>query len=386
LMIYKNGTFWGYSQIGYFTTATVTYTKIQDIGTTAQLSWNSFAPWASNYTFAYRTSANIADPLNPIPAGPWLGTPAGALNQMKLTNLLPNKDYDCRVYVYANGGLWGVCQIGTFHTGVVGFNTSQDIGTTLLLDWTAQSWASNFTLQYRPLGGSTWSGIGTTTGPIKLSNLLPDSTYQCRVNVYKSGGLWGVSAISTFHTGEVVLSKVADNTTSMDFNWLPSLTSWASYYQMQFCIGSQNPPVSWVSMTSSSNTTLMITPILAGEDYWVRLRVFLSTGYWGTTKEQKIGRTTKSISRNENNVTESGLNIYPNPFAEQISLEISATETSTCTWTIYDMTGKLVLSGYESIMTGNHTMNIDAASLSQGNYMLNAVVNNETYRFRIMKQ
>jgi hypothetical protein len=125
---------------------------------------------------------------------------------------------------------------------------------------------------------------------------------------------------------------------------------------------------------------------LALEDYWVRLRVFLSTGFWGTTKEQKIGRINKSVSYIENNIMESGLNIYPNPFVEQINLEISSEEASTCTWTIYDMTGKVVINGNEDIAIGNNTMNIDASALAKGVYMLNAVMNNEKLSFRIVKQ
>ena len=78
--------------------------------------------------------------------------------------------------------------------------------------------------------------------------------------------------------------------------------------------------------------------------------------------------------------------LYPNPFAEQINLEITAGEASSCLWTVYDMSGKQVMSGNQDLTEGNNTMNIDASSLAKGVYMLNAIINNEKHSFRILKQ
>ncbi len=372
--IYKNGVLWGYSQIGTFTTANVTYTKTQDIGTTALMSWNSFA-FASGYTLQYR---KIGTPT-------WVSV-ASATNSAKMTNLLPNTDYECQVRVNVSNTLWGTCQLGTFHTGTMGFSTSQDIGTTLLMSWTPVSWASNVTLQYRPLGGSSWTAIGTTAGQVKVGNLQADSDYEFRLYVYKSGLLYGVSAISTIHTGAVAFTTVVDNNTSMDLTWLPSMTSWATSYQMQYCIGSENPAVSWVSMTTSSNTTLSIFPIVSGQDYWVKMRVMIGGVLWGTTKEQKIGRSTKEITVTENSQSETGMNVYPNPFVEQINMAISTTKETSCSWLIYDMTGKVVIQGTQSLSEGENTFNIEASGLTKGVYLLNVLTDSGKQSFRIVKQ
>jgi hypothetical protein len=125
---------------------------------------------------------------------------------------------------------------------------------------------------------------------------------------------------------------------------------------------------------------------LSQQDYWVRLRVNIGPTLWGVSNAQKMAKTLKSYAQTENTISESGLNIYPNPFVEQINLEISSTEASTCNWTIYDMTGRVVISGNESITTGNNTMNIDASDLAKGVYMLNTIMNNEKQSFRIVKQ
>jgi hypothetical protein len=116
------------------------------------------------------------------------------------------------------------------------------------------------------------------------------------------------------------------------------------------------------------------------------MRVIIGGSLWGVTKEQKIGRSTKLISFAENHESDSDLNIYPNPFVEQINLEISSAEATSFAWNIYDITGKVIMSGTQALGIGNTTMNIDASGLSKGVYVLNAIINNEKQSFRIVKQ
>ena len=82
----------------------------------------------------------------------------------------------------------------------------------------------------------------------------------------------------------------------------------------------------------------------------------------------------------------SDLIIYPNPFTEQFNMDISAAEESTCAWSVYDMTGRLVLNRNEAIHKGDNLLNVEASTLTKGVYMLNAIINNEKHSFRIVKQ
>jgi hypothetical protein len=381
IYIYKNGTFWSISPLGTFTTANVTYYKAQDIGTTAQLSWDNIATWAHNYTFQYRTAG-------PIP-GAWVAVPAGNNTQVKLTNLLSDRDYDCRVNVYANGGLWGICQLGTFHTAVVSFNATQDIGTTLLLDWTSFApWASAYTVQYRKVGLTQWTGVAAGgNNQVKLVNLLPDQDYECRVYVFKNNAIWGCSGVSTIHTGKVDFTTLADNGTSIQIEW-PSLSAWASSNLLQYSLPAMT---NWITIPTTTGNSVTVAPVLNGQDYYVRLLTYTPTGLWGVTKEQKIGRSApggnqpSTLEDNTSDLTVS-LNLYPNPFAEQINLEITSALATSCTWSVYDITGKQVMSGTQDLTEGNNTMNIDASTLANGVYMLNAIMNNEKHSFRILKQ
>ena len=237
-------------------------------------------------------------------------------------------------------------------------------------------------VQYRVSGATSWTGAASSTNQLKLSNLLPNQDYECQVRVYRSNLEWGVSAISTIHTGGVLFTKVADNGTSMEISW-PSL-AWATTYTLQY--NDPNYPSTWVSATSSALTSVVISPVLDGQDYWVRLRVTIGSTLWGVSNEQKIGRSAKAFAQIENQESGSGANIYPNPFVEQINLEISAKESSSCNWRIYDMTGQVIMSGNQSIEKGNNTLTLDASGLAKGVYVLNVITNNQKQSFRIMKQ
>ena len=142
----------------------------------------------------------------------------------------------------------------------------------------------------------------------------------------------------------------------------------------------------WISAGNTTNNSITITPVISGQDYFVKLYVYTASGLWGVTKEQKVGRSTKAFAMNESSENTNDLNLYPNPFVEQINLEISTEESSTCNWSIYDMNGKQVISGNQDLMEGNNTLNIDASTLAKGVYMLNAIINNEKHSFRILKQ
>jgi hypothetical protein len=370
--VYKNGVFWGLSPVGSFTTGNVTYSTTQDIGTTLLLSWNNFA-WATSYSLQYRKVGNPS----------WIGSSASS-NSIKLSNLVADADYECKVSVFKNAQ-WGTCQTGTFHTGKVQFSTSQDIGTTLQLAWTTfNGTATSYVVQYRPNGTSTWLGAPSTANPMKLINLLPETIYEAQVKVYVNNTAWGISNIGTFTSGKVDFTMITDNGTSMEIGWT-SFAPWATSYTLQYSLPAMT---NWLYATTTSTTSTTVSPVLSAQDYFVRLRVFVGSTLWGVSKEAKIGRSTppaKGFTAVTDDVS-TGLNVYPNPFVEQINLEISAEESSNCTWSIYDITGKLILSGNQSIEIGRNTLNIDATDLSKGVYMLNAFLNNEKHSFRIVRQ
>jgi hypothetical protein len=221
----------------------------------------------------------------------------------------------------------------------------------------------------------------------KLNNLLPDTDYECRLYVFKNNALWGCSAIGTFHTGKVDFTTLADDGTSIQLEWV-SISSWASSNLLQYSLPAMT---NWITIPTTSGNSVTVAPVLNGQDYYVRLIAYTSSGLWGITKEQKIGRSAPggnqlSVLDNSTSDLTVSLNLYPNPFAEQINLEITSAQATNCAWSVYDITGKQVMNGNQPLLEGDNTMNIDASTLANGVYMLNALVNNEKHSFRILKQ
>lgn len=351
-----------------FTTAKVNFTTTLDMGTTLQITWTDFSPWATSYLLQYRKQGQTT----------WLNNTA-YLNLTKLTNLLPETTYECRIVVYKGTAQYGTSAISTFTTGKIEFATSQDIGTTVKIAWTPFVGAtpSSYNLQYR-IGTGSWSGAPVYINPAKLINLLPETTYEIRVVLYIGTTIWGTSQSGSFTTGKTEFTKLADNGSSMQIGWT-DYAPWATSYVLQYSRASVS---SWVSATATSGLNTTITPLIASENYKVKLRVMIGTDLWGTSQEQLITRGAKDAVLTYQNQ----LSTFPNPFVEQINLDIEATKASTCKWNIYDMTGKLVLSGSNDIAEGNSNISLDASDLSSGVYMLNVIINNEKHSFRLLKQ
>ena len=127
----------------------------QDIGTTLFLSWTP-VPNAATYAIYWKLASS---------SGPWTAN-SNNLPYVKATNLIPGQLYDCRYIAYrANGTLLTTSAStigdGQFTPAVPIFEKRHDIGTNCEIGWPDWSnWASSYVLQYKAVGGSTWSMPG----------------------------------------------------------------------------------------------------------------------------------------------------------------------------------------------------------------------------------
>jgi hypothetical protein len=344
------------------------FTTSQDIGTTLQLSWTA-TTGATSYAAYYR-----------LPNNTWIGNSVST-NSIKLINLTPETIYECKVISYKNGYFYSESQIDSFTTVKVDYIKTQDIGTTLQISWNSFPWASSNTFQYKKISAANWISTSAAAGQVKLSNLTPDTTYVCRLIVYKNSVLWGTTQTGTFTTGKVVFTTSNVTTTSVQLSWT-SFSPWVSSYALQY--RTQIGPGNWIGTPAYSSTSL-IKNLTSATTYECRVIVYQNSYLWGTSQ---IGTfTTASKKEAESTGTnKSVINVYPNPFIDQISMDIFAAEETKVTWNIYDITGKVVLNKTESITSGYTTLNISAGDLPSGVYMLNAMLNDQMYNFRILKQ
>jgi hypothetical protein len=349
------------------------FTFTQDIGTTLQVSFPQVAG-GNIYVVQYSLT----------PTGPWIGKAAYG-SVVKIINLTPGTTYYWRAYGYnAAGYQISSVPVTPYTTSTVSFENLQDIGSTNLLSWSDYStWASNYVLQYKVAGAPAWTSVMTTINEKKLSNLTPLTSYDVRVGVYKGGVLWGTSAATTFTTGTVNYLVTGITGTSATLTWnatLTDVTTWTNASVINYRpVGSG----SWLGKSVLSNAnTATLTGLTPSTNYEFIVYPYQASILWGPMKLGTFTTTagTKEVSSN------SDMNIYPNPFTNQVSMSFFAEEATTITWNVYDMTGKVVLNGTESVTAGYSTLDIDGANLPTGVYTLNAVMNDKVENFRIIKQ
>ncbi len=348
------------------------FTTSQDIGTTLLLTWTPTSG-ATNYVFQYRK----------VGSSSWIGTPA-TINQFKLTNLLPGVNYECRLYIYKGSLLWGISATGNFTPSPMRCFATQDIGTTLMINWPAYSYASLYTLQYRKLKASSWTGMSTSNTQIKISNIVPDSLYEYRVYVYMnvngSNSTWGITASDTLKAGNTVFTSTNISSTSATLTW-NSYSPWATSYIFQYRV----PTGNWISKTVSTNT-VSLTGLIAGTTYECKVLVYIGSAQWGTSQVRTFTTLAVKQSAFDNTTNNnSEISVYPNPFINELNFNGNFSEETNVFWTIFDMTGKMVLSGNQSMNSGLSSLIINTTELSKGIYMINALVNNEKHSFRIVK-
>ncbi|MEI6854149.1 MAG: fibronectin type III domain-containing protein, partial [Bacteroidota bacterium] len=344
-----------------------TFTKSMDIGTTVTLSWTPTSG-ASSYVIQYR-----------VPAGVWIGASSGTASQAKLTNLTEETLYECRVITFKNGIIYSTSAIGNFTTDLFSYTKSYDMGTTQQISWPSLSWASSYVLQYKKSSASTWTGIAATGNQIKLSNLDPETDYDYKLVVFKSNLMYGTAQTGTFTTAKVDFTSSNVTTTSLTLSWT-DLAPWATAYTLQYRL----PAGVWTGIPSYSNSVNIanLTPATA---YECRLYVFKTT-QWGLSQAGTFATAGGKAISTENTGNDNQLSVYPNPFTDQVKMDVFVKEDAKLTWNLYDMTGKLVLNGEESIRTGYSTFNINAAELPKGVYMIKATLNDQIQSFRVLKQ
>ena len=84
----------------------------------------------------------------------------------------------------------------------------------------------------------------------------------------------------------------------------------------------------------------------------------------------------------------SEVSIYPNPARDNFNLELTASEVSEMSMTIYNMNGAMVRAKNVQLTEGNNVINEDVSSLSSGIYFVQIynASNGETVVKKLVKE
>ena len=77
--------------------------------------------------------------------------------------------------------------------------------------------------------------------------------------------------------------------------------------------------------------------------------------------------------------------VYPNPFVEQVNVEITSTQDANVEMSIIDVTGKVVFIQKGSVYVGSNKFNFDLSNTAKGIYFLNINNGTKTNTYKLMK-
>ena len=80
------------------------------------------------------------------------------------------------------------------------------------------------------------------------------------------------------------------------------------------------------------------------------------------------------------------LNVYPNPFIDNLNINLAQQGLKQATFTITDMLGQNVYTQTENNLSENYTKMLDLSYLPNGVYLVEVVVNGERVTKQIIKQ
>ncbi len=81
------------------------------------------------------------------------------------------------------------------------------------------------------------------------------------------------------------------------------------------------------------------------------------------------------------------ITIFPNPFVDQINIQITGYKAADFDFMIYNLLGQLVLTkNYKTSMKGSTIINIDLWTFAAGNYFLRVIQNGSVFKtYKLMK-
>jgi uncharacterized membrane protein len=340
------------------------------IGTAVEANWDPI-PGAVRYQVRYSDfGSGIYSPVVQT-----------TMLKRKIVGLTPNTDYllEIRYYDGAAWSSWDAYAPIIFNSGIVEIEVTRDIGTKYLIEWTDVPFASGYILQWKQAGSSGWSNKYPLSNEFAMSGMISGNDYEFRIIVQFNGfGFWYTQTEN--HTSNLIEFVTTNNGTSADFSWDDVVNPMASAYFLQIReIGT----VGWYSKysISSFNTISGLNP-LANYEYRLVVRYGSPEISWGATEIYPLAPGTKEVVTN----ISSSFNVYPNPVDDMMTVEINTAENANYIWNLYDVNGKLIMSGTQSITTGLNHIEIATAHLPAGLYLLQSNMNGSMMSSRIIKQ
>jgi hypothetical protein len=268
------------------------------------------------------------------------------------------------------------------------------------------SGASQYEFEFSNPSNSVVYALKTSTSPTCFLNTVTPALqwgtqYNVRVRAFIAGvaGTFGNACliglipdpslgVSNTQLRAVDCGKLTFTLTS---NLAANPVAGATQYEFEFSNPTTNALVATRLQNSATLNLGNVSPALqAGTQYNVRVRAYINAfvGNYNTVCLIGIAGSSRNVEEEEaisteENVLAAELNFYPNPFSENIHLQLNTAAMEQAQLEIYDVSGKLV---YENRIQSNATLLL-GNELQSGMYLIKVYTQNgEQLNARIIKK
>ncbi len=152
--------------------------------------------------------------LRVLGATTWAFTGPLAANKATVNNASPGTVYEFQIQsVCCNGGssdysVICTCQTTAYCPTPTGISISSISNTTATVNWAAATGVTSYTVQYSPVGSTTWASVSSTANSTILYGLLPNTAYQVQIiSNCPNNCVSATSPITTFTTTNTATSS-----------------------------------------------------------------------------------------------------------------------------------------------------------------------------------
>ncbi|MBI5542134.1 MAG: fibronectin type III domain-containing protein [Bacteroidia bacterium] len=268
-----DGNYSNYSPIVHFTTASgssilATNLAIQGTptATTANLTWSGSG--ADSYQIQYYIDGTTNYLFQSSTNSPYT-----------LTNLIPNTIYNCRIRTYSGGTYSNYSSAISFTTADGSYiATNLNVSGTPTANSATLIWdgsgADYYQIQYYIDGTTNYLSQNSTSSPLIINALQPNTTYNCRIRTYFGGTYTSYSSIVSFTTADgssiLATNLAVSGTPSANAATLIWNGSGADSYQIQYYI---NGTTNYLTQTATNSPTTL-NSLQPNTSYNCRIRTF----------------------------------------------------------------------------------------------------------------
>lgn len=307
-------------------------------------------------------------------------------NTFVITNTKSNTTYQFQSRVDFGNGYTGYSSTQSYTTPSENLTFKENTGTSVKVKCEYSNLALNYRIRYWKEGedmATTHKIVTSANDSALIYNLQQNTEYNFQYRLEYSDGYGSYGSIFKLTTANPVIQFDSVKTTSLIASWEPYLGAVA--YRIVY----GDITTTTTSTITTTNTSVTISNLKQASTYSFKVRPDYGQGFIAS---YSIPYTVTTSSNNnlfgdnlDNISANTELKIYPNPFNQEININLFSNSESNSTWQLIDVSGRVVYSNSMQLNEGFNNINISTERLSKGIYMLMVKTDEFQKSFKLLK-